>query len=77
MGRSSIILSIFKAVNNLPSNSYFNGDILKQLHLEPNDHIGMVGNFGPLIPAIKANVKALYIFEQIDFPQGNLLPIAV
>ncbi len=73
---TALALATANALFNLPNENYFQGDILKQLHLKPNDRVGMVGNFGPLIPAIKAKVKALFIFEQIDFPQGNLLPIA-
>ena len=36
----------------------------------------MVGHFGPLVQAIRKQAKALYIFEQIDLPQDNLLPVS-
>ena len=56
--------------NTTTRKNYSKGDILEKLHLEPTDRVGMVGNFGPLIPAIRAAVEQFHIFEQIDFRRG-------
>lgn len=72
---TAIALATANALFNVPGRNYFQGDIIEHLDLNPNDHVGMVGHFGPLAPVIKQKVNKLYIFEQIDFPQANLLPI--
>lgn len=50
------------------------GDVLDQLALGPEDTVGMVGYFGPLVPEVRRRAKRLYIFERVDEPQGDLLP---
>jgi uncharacterized protein len=64
------------ALCNRPDRDYHRGDILEQIHIGPEDRVGMVGHFAPLVAAIRKQAKALYIFEQIDRPQGNLLPVS-
>jgi uncharacterized protein (DUF4213/DUF364 family) len=34
----------------------------------------MVGNFAPMVPALKKRISSLKIFEQIDEPENGLLP---
>ena len=71
---SALALATANALFNRRDKTYFKGDILEQLQIGPEDRVGMVGNFGPLIPSLRKQAKALYIFEQIDSPQGYLLP---
>jgi hypothetical protein len=40
------------------------GDILDTLVLRPEDRVGMVGFFGPLVPRIEERVGSLVIFER-------------
>jgi hypothetical protein len=49
-------------------------DVLDELALGPGDHVGMVGNFGPLVGPIRAQVKQLSVFERIEHPAGLMLP---
>jgi uncharacterized protein (DUF4213/DUF364 family) len=73
---AALALATANALFNRPDRDYRRGDILEQLPIGPEDRVGMVGHFGPLVPAIRKQAKALYIFEQIDLPQGNLLPVS-
>lgn len=72
---AALALATANALCNRPERDYRRGDILEQLQIRPDDRVGMVGHFGPLAPVIHKQAKALYIFEQIDLPQGNLLPV--
>lgn len=69
-------LATANALFNRPDKSYAQGDILGHLHIGSKDRVGMVGHFGPLVPAIRKQARELYIFERIDLPQGSLLPVA-
>ena len=73
---AALALATANALCNRPDRDYRRGDILEQLPIGPEDQVGMVGHFGPLVAAIRKQAKALYIFEQIDLPQGNLLPVS-
>lgn len=50
------------------------GDILDHLDLRPEDHVGMVGHFEPLVEAIQKRARALTVFERVDRPSGLLRP---
>ncbi|MBU1276045.1 MAG: DUF364 domain-containing protein [Proteobacteria bacterium] len=50
------------------------GDVLDHLDLGPEDSVGMVGYFGPLVPEVRQRCARLHIFERVDLPQGGLLP---
>ena len=73
---AALALATANALFNRPDRDYRRGDILEQLRIRPEDRVGMVGHFGPLVAAIRKQARALYIFEQIDLPQGNLLPVS-
>ena len=73
---SALALATANALLNRPDRDYRRGDILKQLQIRPEDRVGMVGHFAPLVAAIRKQAKALYIFEQIVLPQDNLLPVS-
>jgi uncharacterized protein len=73
---AALALAAANALFNRPERPYQAGDILERLQIGPADRVGMVGHFGPLVPAIRKQAAALHIFEQIALPQGNLLPVA-
>ncbi len=52
------------------------GDILERISLRPEDHVGMVGHFGPLVTTIQERAATLTVFERIDLPAGLLRPTA-
>jgi hypothetical protein len=53
---------------------FFEGDILEYMKLRPDDNVGMVGYFAPLVPALRKKTLSLKIFEQVDRVTGDLLP---
>lgn len=52
------------------------GDLLGQLDLRPDDRVGMVGDFAPMVPAVRGRVAELIIFERVHAPTETLRPAA-
>jgi uncharacterized protein len=50
------------------------GHFLDVLDLRPDDTMGMIGNFIPLLDRIRARVGALHVFEQIEEEADGILP---
>ena len=50
------------------------GDLLDVLELEPQDHVGMVGCFTPLVEGLRRQVHQLSIFERTPRLVPGLLP---
>ncbi len=50
------------------------GDLLDVLELRPDDHVGMVGCFSPLVESIRRRVRCLSIFERGPRLTPDLLP---
>jgi uncharacterized protein len=50
------------------------GDLLDALDLRPDDHVGMVGCFNPLVEPIRQRVERLTIFERAPRLAPGLLP---
>lgn len=73
---AAVGLACANAVANRPSEEFVDGDVLDRLDLSSNDHVGMVGNFGPLVGPVRKKVRQLTIFEQIEKPAGDLRPAA-
>lgn len=73
---AAVALATANALFNRPDMACRRGDILAELRIGPEDQVGMVGNFVPLVPAIRSRARSLYVFEQITRPQGGLLPVA-
>jgi uncharacterized protein (DUF4213/DUF364 family) len=73
---SAVGLACANALANRPDRQYADGDVLDHLDLSPQDHVGMVGNFGPLVGPVRKKARRLTIFEQIEKPAGNLRPAA-
>jgi uncharacterized protein len=49
-------------------------DILDLLPLRPEDAVGMIGYFGPLVGSIRKQARELYIFERKPIPDLGVLP---
>ncbi|MCU0581417.1 MAG: DUF364 domain-containing protein, partial [Syntrophales bacterium] len=60
---SALGLSTINALVNDISAQQAGGDILSMLQLTPQDRVGMVGYFGPLVNPIRKLVRELVIFE--------------
>jgi hypothetical protein len=52
------------------------GDVLDRLALGPEDDVGMVGRFGPLVGPVRRRARSLTIFERVAEPAGELRPTA-
>lgn len=50
------------------------GDVLDQLNLRPDDRVGMVGYFRPMVENVLARVSELIVFERIERREGLLRP---
>lgn len=50
------------------------GHFLDVLDLRPDDTMGMIGNFIPLLDRLRARVGALHVFEQIEEEVDGILP---
>ncbi len=57
-----------------PGWSCHGGDLLDVLELGPDDRVGMVGFFGPLVPLIRQRAGELIIFEEHMDRADGLLP---
>ncbi|MBW1808713.1 MAG: DUF364 domain-containing protein [Deltaproteobacteria bacterium] len=68
-------LACVNALVNQPTKEFLEGDILDQLLLKPQDQVGMVGYFGPLVEPLRKRVGSLTVFERIKEPNGFLRPV--
>ncbi len=50
------------------------GHFLDVLDLRPDDTMGMIGNFIPLLDRLRSRVRALHVFEQIEEEADGILP---
>lgn len=74
MIESAVALAASNALSNTPKEWALEGDALEHLKLHPDDRVGMVGYFAPLIPLLKKRTASLKIFEQVEYKNENLLP---
>jgi uncharacterized protein (DUF4213/DUF364 family) len=58
--------------NNQPE-GMINGDLLQVMEFDPEDMVGMVGFFAPLVAPIKNRVRSLKIFERNPHPPKGVL----
>jgi uncharacterized protein len=68
-------LATLNAIINPPA-AAVESDILDLLSIEPQDTVGMIGYFGPLVEPIKKRARALHIFERKPEPEYGILPEA-
>lgn len=70
----AVALATCNAVLNRTGGQLKEGDILDHVHVSPRDNICMIGNFAPMVPALKRKAASLKIFEEVDKPIGDILP---
>jgi uncharacterized protein (DUF4213/DUF364 family) len=71
---SAIALAASNALSNKMGREHVEGNMLDHLDLRPEDAVGMVGHFAPLVPFLRERVSSLMIFEKTKEPTGELLP---
>jgi uncharacterized protein (DUF4213/DUF364 family) len=62
---AAVGLACANALANVGRPALQDGDVLRHLQLRPDDHVGMVGYFGPLIEKLEKKVRTLTVFERI------------
>jgi uncharacterized protein len=67
-------LAVANALANRPSPEQHEGDILALLTVRPEDRVGMVGYFGPLVEPLEQRVRELLIFERDPSRSQRTLP---
>lgn len=67
-------LAVANALVNRPQPAHKAGDILELLPTLPDDRVGMVGYFGPLVAPLEARVGELLIFERNAARSERVLP---
>jgi len=71
---STVGLAVANALANRPKPYQLEGDILDLLPLYPEDRVGMVGYFGPLVAPLEQRVRELIIFERNAARSTRVLP---
>jgi len=73
---SSLGLATANAMTNQAPDSAIAGDVLEATDILPTDSVGMVGFFGPLVPALEDRARLLEVFEEAPDIAAGLLPAA-
>lgn len=71
---ASVGLACANALANRASDEHLDGDLLGRLAIDPEDHVGMVGLFKPLVRTIQERAHALTVFERVAQPDGLMRP---
>lgn len=71
---AAVALATANALANVFSDPMVEGDILEHLSVHPEDRVGMVGYFGPVLPRLREQTAKILIFEQIKESTKDLLP---
>lgn len=71
---TAVGLATANALANVSGAHLKGGDVLDYIQLRPDDRVGMVGMFGPLIGPIRKSAKELLIFEKNQNRADGLQP---
>jgi uncharacterized protein (DUF4213/DUF364 family) len=71
---STVGLAVANALGNRPTLDQEEGDILEFLDVRPEDRVGMVGYFGPLVGPLEQQAAELVIFERNASRSSKVLP---
>ncbi len=71
---STVGLAVANALLNRTREGQSEGDVLDVLPLDPQDRVGMVGFFGPLVGPLQKRVRELVIFERNAARSELVLP---
>jgi uncharacterized protein (DUF4213/DUF364 family) len=67
-------LACANALANRDGADFLDGDVLDHMDLGPEDDVGMIGYFGPLVEDIRRRVRSLTVFERVERASGLLRP---
>ena len=70
----AVALATANALANTMRDGFLEGDAMEHIHIAPEERVGMVGYFAPMIPRLKKKTSSLMVFEQIKQKSGDLLP---
>jgi len=71
---SAVALATLNGFTNKTKAGLVEGDVLEHLRISPDDTIGMIGYFAPMVPVLQKRASSLKVFEQIERPEGDVLP---
>jgi len=71
---SAVALATLNGFTNKTKAGLVEGDVLEHLRLNPDDTIGMIGYFAPMVSILRKRASSLKVFEQIKRPEGDVLP---
>lgn len=71
---TAVGLATANALNNTMKKTLREGDSLEIIPIRPEDKVGMVGLFAPMLPRLKKRTSSIYVFERVPEKQGDLLP---
>ena len=71
---SAVALATSNALSNTLKEDCLKGDTLEYLDLHPDDRVGMIGYFAPLISVLRNKISSLMVFEQKEMPTHDVLP---
>lgn len=70
----AVALATANALANTMQENMLEGDIMEHIQIGPDERVGMVGYFAPMLPRLKEKTSSIMIFEQIERKEGHLLP---
>jgi uncharacterized protein (DUF4213/DUF364 family) len=70
----AVALATANALANTMRGDLLEGDITEHIRVGPEEKVGMVGHFAPMVPRLREMSSSILIFEQIEQKQGDLLP---
>lgn len=73
---AAVGLACANALTNIRGEGQSEGDILDHLDLGPQDSVGMVGLFGPLVDPLRERTRSLTVFERASRREAGLRPAA-
>ena len=71
---TAVALATANALVNTNRPELLAGDILDHVRIQPEDRVGMVGYFAPLVPRLKKKTDSILIFEKVTKRPADLLP---
>lgn len=71
---TAVGLATVNALANTLRSDLLEGDAMEYLSIGPDDTVGMVGYFGPVLPRLKEKTSSILIFEQGREKEREVLP---
>jgi hypothetical protein len=71
---TAVALATANALANTAKEGLVEGDTMAYLRIDPQDTVGMVGYFGPVLPRLKTKTASILIFEESRPREEGVLP---